>query len=186
MKDDRTTRGDDTITGNDTITSNATMEDALTDFRRTMEAYAPRLLALDETDARRSRNGEDGWSAKEIIGHLIDSAANNHRRFVLAQFEDDLIFDGYAQEDWVRAQGYSDEPWSQLVELWHAYNLHLAHVMSRVPQESLRRERTAHSLDRIAWQTVGASQTTTLEYLMRDYIGHLKHHLAQIFRDIPA
>jgi hypothetical protein len=160
-----------------------TMQDALEDFRHAVEAYAERLRSMNEMDARRRRGGAEGWSAKEIIGHLIDSAANNHRRFVLAQLKDDLVFEGYAQDDWVRVQGYSDEPWSQLVELWHAYNLHLAHVMSRAPEESLRRERAAHSLDRIAWQTVGASQPGTLEYLMRDYFGHLKHHLAQIFPD---
>ncbi|MDT7540518.1 MAG: hypothetical protein QOE33_422 [Acidobacteriota bacterium] len=160
--------------------------DALADFRRTVETYAPRLLEMDDAQAAHRRDGGESWSAKEIVGHLIDSAANNHRRFVLAQLKDDLVFDGYAQEDWVRVQKYDAAPWSQLVELWRAYNLHLAHVMSSAPDETLHRERTAHSLDRIAWQLVDAEQTTTLAYLMRDYVGHLKHHLAQIFRDNPA
>ena len=156
------------------------MEDAITDFRRTVELYAPRLLALGEDEARRPRDG-DGWSAKQIVGHLVDSAANNHRRFVLAQYRDDLVFEGYDQDDWVRAQRYDEEDWSQLVGLWRAYNLHLAHVMSRAPEEALNRERAAHSLDRIAFKSVDASQPATLEYLMRDYVDHLKHHLAQIF-----
>ncbi|MCA1817929.1 MAG: DinB family protein [Acidobacteria bacterium] len=156
------------------------MEDAIKDFRRTVEAYAPRLHALGETEARRPRDG-DGWSAKEIVGHLVDSAANNHRRFVLAQYRDDLDFEGYSQDDWVRAQGYDEEDWAQLVALWRAYNLHLAHVMSHAPEESLKRERAAHSLDRIAFKLVEAGEPATLEYLMRDYVDHLKHHLAQIF-----
>lgn len=162
------------------------MKDALADFRGTVETYATRLLALADADASMRRGGSEGWSAKEIVGHLIDSAANNHRRFVLAQLKDDLVFEGYAQEDWVRVQRYDAAPWSQLVELWRAYNLHLAHVMSSTPEETLSRARAAHSLDRIAWQLVDADQTTTLAYLMRDYVGHLKHHLRQIFRDIPA
>ena len=157
------------------------MKDALEDFRGTVESVAVRLRAMSEADARRRRGGEEGWSAKEIVGHLIDSAANNHRRFVLAQLRDDLMFEGYAQEDWVRVQAYADAPWAGLVELWRAYNLHLAHVMASAPEEILRRERASHSLDRIAFRTVDASQPATLEYLMRDYIDHLKHHLAQIF-----
>ena len=157
------------------------MEDAITDFRRTVELYAPRLLALGDEEARRPRDGGDGWSAKQIVGHLVDSAANNHRRFVLAQYRDDLDFEGYDQDDWVRAQRYDEEDWSQLVGLWRAYNLHLAYVMSRAPQETLKRERAAHSLDRIAFRLVDADQPATLEYLMRDYVDHLKHHLAQIF-----
>ena len=157
------------------------MEDAITDFRRTVEAFAPRLLALTEAEASRPRDGGDGWSARQIVGHLVDSAANNHRRFVLAQYRDDLDFEGYDQDDWVNAQRYDEEDWSQLVGLWRAYNLHLAHVMSRAPEETLKRERAAHSLDRIAFKLVDASKPATLEYLMRDYVDHLKHHLAQIF-----
>jgi hypothetical protein len=159
------------------------MKDAVEDFRRTVETYAAQLIALGEDGASRQRNGDEGWSAKQIVGHLIDSATNNHRRFVLAQFKDDLVFEGYAQEDWVRAQGYDEEPWSQIVELWRAYNLHLAHVMSRAPEESLGWQRDAHSLDRIAFKLVDSSQPATLEYLMRDYVDHLKHHLHQIFPD---
>jgi hypothetical protein len=157
------------------------MKDALEDFRNTIEGGAGRLLAMSDEDARRRRSGEEGWSAKEIVGHLIDSATNNHRRFILAQLKDDLIFEGYAQEDWVRVQHYAGAPWAGLVELWRAYNLHLLHVMASAPEETLQRPRASHSLDKIAFHTVEPSQPATLEYLMRDYIDHLKHHLAQIF-----
>ncbi|MFL6229459.1 MAG: DinB family protein [Pyrinomonadaceae bacterium] len=171
------------LTGDGIAKEEGSMKDALAEFRQTVETYAPRLLALSESEAARRRDGGEGWSSKQIVGHLIDSAANNHRRFVLAQFTDDLVFDGYAQGDWVTAQDYDAEPWGQLVELWRAYNLHLAHVMSRAPEEALRRERAAHSLDRIAFKLVDAAQPATLEYLMRDYVEHLKHHLRQIFPD---
>lgn len=158
----------------------AGMAEVIAHFRQVVGEFAPRLLALAEADAGRGRDG-GGWSAKQIVGHLVDSAANNHRRFVLAQFKDDLVFDGYAGEDWVRAQRYDRADWPTLVELWRGYNLHLAHVMSHAPAEALNRPRAAHSLGQIAWQTVDAARPATLEYLMRDYVGHLKSHLRQIF-----
>jgi hypothetical protein len=163
----------------------AGMSEVVAHLRRVVEESAPRLLALSAEEAGRPRDG-GGWSAAQIVGHLIDSATNNHRRFVLAQFKDDLVFEGYAQEDWVSAQGYDTADWPLLVGLWRNYNLHLAHVMSRAPAESLRRERAAHSLDRIAWQAVPPERPATLEYLMRDYVGHLKSHLRQIFPEDHA
>jgi hypothetical protein len=159
----------------------AGMAEVIEHFRRVVEEAAPRLLALTDEAAGRERDGGGGWSAKQIIGHLIDSAANNHRRFVLAQFKDDLLFDGYAGEDWVSAQRYDRADWPPLVELWRGYNLHLAHVMSHAPAEALTKPRAAHSLEQIAWQTADAALPATLEYLMRDYVGHLKSHLRQIF-----
>lgn len=159
----------------------APMTEVVADFRRTVEQSASRLLTLDESERDRRAGGEEGWTPKQIVGHLIDSAANNHRRFVLGQFAGDLTFDGYAQEDWVRSQAYDRADWETLVSLWRSYNLHLAHVMAHAPAEVLQRERAAHTLDRIAFKTVPPDRPATLEYLMRDYVGHLKHHLRQIF-----
>lgn len=153
------------------------------DFRRTVEQSAARLLALGEGERGRRASGDEGWTPKQIVGHLVDSAANNHRRFVLGQLARDLAFDGYAQEEWVSAQRYDRADWDTLVALWRSYNLHLAHVMAHTPAEVLRRERAAHTLDRIAFKTVPAGRPATLEYLMRDYVGHLKHHLRQIFAE---
>lgn len=161
----------------------APMREVVADFRRTVERAAARLLALGESERDARAPGDEGWTPKQIVGHLIDSAANNHRRFVLGQLADDLTFDGYAQEDWVRAQAYDRADWETLVSLWRSYNFHLAHVMAHAPAEVLQRERAAHTLDRIAFKTVPADRPATLEYLMRDYVGHLKHHLRQIFTD---
>ena len=158
------------------------MQDALDDFRATIDAAAARLNELSEEEAQAAR-ADGKWAAKQIIGHLLDSAANNHRRFVLAQLTDHLAFEGYAQNDWVRVQHYEDEPWAQLVALWQAYNRHLLHVMAHTPTAKLEMPCTQHTLDRIAWQTVSQSEPVTLEYLMRDYIGHLKHHLRQVFNE---
>ena len=158
------------------------MQDALDDFRTTITNATARLNALSEEEVNRVR-GEDKWSAKQIIGHLIDSAANNHHRFVLAQLRDDLAFPGYHQEDWVRVQHYDEEEWAALVSLWQSYNQHLLHVMAHTPAAKLQTPCTQHTLDRIAWQTVSKSEPVTLEYLMRDYIGHMQHHLRQIFAE---
>ena len=155
------------------------MRDFVAEFERTVEAEAARLLALGEDESSRRRS-EGGWSAKETVGHLIDSAANNHQRFVRAQARPDLAFDGYEQDEWVAAQHYREAPWARLVELWRLYNLHLAHVVARAPETELKRPRLPHSLHRIAFRLVDESEPATLEYLIRDYLEHLKHHLAQI------
>jgi hypothetical protein len=123
---------------------------------------------------------EEHWSAKQIIGHLIDSAANNHARFVVAQIKDDLVFSGYDQNSWVQIQHYQEAPWSQLVDLWRAYNLHLLFVMAATPADKLNNRCTQHSLQTIAFETVKESEPATLGYLMKDYVVHLKHHLSQI------
>jgi DinB superfamily len=155
------------------------MEDTLEDFGRTIEEAAERLRGMTEEEAE-ARSGPGVWSAKETVGHLIDSAANNHQRFVRAQFTDDLVFPGYVQDEWIAGQHYQDASWARLVELWRLYNLHLLHVVSRIPAGVLKRPRRPHSLDEIAFRPVGKEEAATLEYLIRDYVEHLKHHLNQI------
>lgn len=109
------------------------------------------------------------WSKKEILGHLIDSASNNHQRFVRIQQTDELIFPGYAQDEWVRIQDYAHEDWQTIVDLWATINRHLAHLISRVPPARFS------TLCRI-----GERAPVTLEALIRDYIRHMEHHLCQL------
>ena len=155
------------------------MNDLAKDLQQVVEAAAAQLLAVSEFQAGAS--GREGrWSAKEILGHLIDSAANNHQRFVRAQATDDLMFAGYDQEYWVSVQHYPEVPWPNLVQFWQAYNLHLAHVIAHIPPAVLTAPRSRHTLDKIAWQPVDPNTSTTLAYLIADYIGHLKMHLRQI------
>lgn len=152
-------------------------------LRRVVEECAPLLAALpDQASSRRPAPGK--WSPSEILGHLIDSATNNHRRFVEAQLRDDLVFAGYDQEAWVRTQSYDVRPWRELVELWRAYNLHLAHVMEVAPEAARMRVRTEHNLAEIGWQ-VRADEPVTLDFVMSDYVGHLEHHLRQILGTLP-
>ena len=110
------------------------------------------------------------WSRKEIVGHLVDSAANNHQRFVRAQEGGEYRGPGYAQDHWVSAQEYQSRNWDELVTLWQAYNLHLAHVIRLIPA------------DRFHTPCVIADrEPVTLLFLVQDYLAHLKHHLRQIF-----
>jgi hypothetical protein len=151
----------------------------LADFRQTVDRAASRLLLISDSDAA-VRPAPGKWSPKEIVGHLIDSASNNHGRFVRAQLQEDLIFEGYDQDAWVRVEAYRDRPWVDLVRLWQAFNQHIAAVMQVAAPQTLTQPRARHNLDQLAWQAVDTTQPTTLEYFMKDYVGHLKHHLRQL------
>jgi hypothetical protein len=153
--------------------------DYAVELRETVRRANLFLRGLDDEASRRPP-APGKWCPREIIGHLIDSASNNHQRFVRAQFKDDLIFSGYEQDTWVSVQRYGEAPWSDLLDLWRSFNLHIARVMEAVPKDERVRPRARHNLDEIAWQTVPRDQTVSLDYFMRDYVGHLQHHLAQI------
>ena len=126
-------------------------------------------LVMLEEDSAAYRPAAGRWSKKEILGHLIDSALNNHQRFVRAQFDAEFVFPSYEQERWVTAQRYQDTAWEELVGLWLALNRHLARVIAAIPPEAL-----GH---RVA---LGGRAPVTLEWLIEDYQRHLQHHLAQI------
>ena len=122
------------------------------------------------------------WSPIEIIGHLIDSASNNHQRFVRVPDQNDLVFPGYAQDDWVARQQYQSAPWEEIVTLWQLYNRQLARVMAAVPHDVRMRPHVRHNLHRIAFRAVPEDQSTTLDYFMHDYVDHLEHHLSPVLR----
>jgi hypothetical protein len=158
-------------------------EEFLQDFRDTVVSATARLKDIPEELSRRQPAPND-WAAIEILGHLIDSAANNHQRFVRAQFTDDLVFPGYDQDEWISSQKYREESWSNVIQLWSAYNLHLVHVASLIPEEVLTKSRSSHTLDQIAFKLeLVDNEPATLEKLIRDYLVHLKHHLNQIFEE---
>jgi hypothetical protein len=130
---------------------------------------------VDETRTTRPPAG-GGWCARQVIGHLIDSACNNHRRFVLGQSAETQRYDGYNQDDWVDRQHYEKVPWRDLVTLWTAYNRHLAHVISCVPDAAAARQALGPD----------GSDPVTLTFLMDDYVTHLQHHVEQIRRLLTA
>jgi len=137
-------------------------------LERVLETAPPRLVQISAEDAAHAPAGR--WSKKEILGHLIDSAGNNHQRFVRAQLAPHLEFPGYTQNDWVAAQAYAAEPWPDLVNLWLLLNRHLLHLARHIPPERL-----GHTC------AVGGKAPMRLDDLFADYVRHLEHHLAQIF-----
>ena len=161
------------------------MDAVETELRQTVLAVAPRLLGISDFHAARPP-APGKWSPKQVVGHLIDSASNNHGRFVRAQFTDDLVFPGYDQAAWVEAQRYQDAPWADLVELWRLYNLQLARVIEATPAAARHKPRARHNLHEIAWRAVAQGEPATLEDFMRDYVEHLRHHIGQIFGPIAC
>ena len=155
----------------------------LDDFRNTIVSAKARLRDVPEEQSRH-KDSADGWSPIEVMGHLIDSAANNHQRFVHAQFTDDLVFADYEQDQWVSTQKYRDESWPDVIDLWSSYNLHLLHVVSVIPEDVLTKTRAQHTLDEIAFKDLDKNEPATLEFLIRDYVDHLHHHLNQIFTEV--
>jgi DinB superfamily len=123
------------------------------------------------------RSSENAWSTKEIIGHLIDSASNNHQRFVRLQLVQQLIFPDYGQDNihWVRIQNYQDRPWEELLGLWHYFNIQLAHIIRAVDPACLTH----------FWEPDESIRVTLFD-LMTDYLRHLETHLDQITDTIEA
>jgi hypothetical protein len=130
------------------------------------------LPLFDRVDEARTavRPAPGRWCAREILGHLVDSACNNHRRFVAGQGPAPRAFDGYEQDAWVARQQYADVPFRDIAGLWAAYNRHLAHVIAAAPPGTL-----AH-----AGRAPSGDGEVTVGFLMEDYVRHLQHHLEQL------
>ena len=116
-----------------------------------------------------TRPGPGRWCQKEILGHLIDSAANNHQRLVRAQLAERLEFPSYQQTGWVERQGYAELPWPTLIDFWTLYNRHLAAIIDRVSEPDLATR-----------CRVGDEGVMTLSQLIDGYLVHLRHHLRQL------
>src|SRR6516225_2439299 len=125
----------------------------------------PGVLAGFSESESEQRPSPERWTKKEVVGHLIDSASNNHQRFVRGQIASGQHFPGYEQEQWVRIQGYQSARWSDLIDLWRAYNTHLLHVAECMTEEGRR-----------ATCQVGGGAEVTLAGLFVDYVDHLEHH----------
>jgi hypothetical protein len=138
------------------------------DLRRTVSEAQGLLQPF--SDKETSEHPQAGkWSKKEIVGHLIDSATNNHQRFVRAALHSPLIFPGYEQDALAKLQRCNDVEWALLVRLWESYNLYLAHVLAGLPEAAAE-----------VPCTIGNYPTATLGFIAEDYVAHLKHHLNQI------
>lgn len=124
------------------------------------------LSAIDEQEFS-FKVREDRWSKKQILGHLIDSATNNHHRFVRGQFED-VPSISYDQNLWNKHSYYQEADTKQLIIFWEHYNRHLLMLINHLPEPLLgNRVRTG-------------LQQHTLAFFIDDYVIHLEHHLKQL------
>jgi nitroreductase len=146
----------------------ATVPDGLSQLKSLIAALPGRLAAISEERAA-AKHAPDAWSAKQELGHLIDSAANNHQRIARAQFEDDLAMPGYDGDRWVEMHGYQNREWNELISLWRSGNSLLFGAAEAAPQK--------------AWSntlTVGGSAPMTLGFVLDDYVAHMASHLRHI------
>jgi hypothetical protein len=141
---------------------------AISSQRNLLQNIPARLKKLPEQVVER-KPSPTHWSPKEELGHLLDSAANNHQRMVRAQLEDKLAMPGYDQNGWVAANRYQQRPWDELVETWLALNRQLLAAAESVPESAW-----SHTL------TVAGSEPMTLQFVLEDYIAHMAHHLEHI------
>jgi DinB superfamily len=142
------------------------------DLRAALEEAVQQAIGpLNEIAEKEAREKPPGgqWSNKEELGHLIDSATNNHVRFVRAALEPDFRGPGYAQDDWVRLHAYQEVPWLELIDFWQRYNALLARLVERIPEERLA-----------TLCVVGDSPQVSLRFLIEDYVLHMRHHLDHI------
>jgi hypothetical protein len=139
-------------------------------IKELVDQTSPLLLRMEPTEVS-SKASADSWSKKEILGHLIDSATNNHQRFVRAVCNTAVNFPVYSQDDWVRVQRYQESQWETLVELWSAYNRHLSDVIQRIPEDAMSSP-----------CNIGKEEPVTLEFVVRDYLRHLRHHMATLLK----
>ena len=128
----------------------------------------PGLIEQIPEDEFNRKPAPNKWSKKEILGHLIDSAANNHHRFVRGQFED-TPFIVYDQDNWNNHNRYQQMATEQVISFWNAYNNHLLEVIKRIPADSLQRKCKTNE-----------ATPVTIEWLVKDYVKHMEYHLRQI------
>lgn len=132
----------------------------------TLRDAVPWLVILSDADASIPER-EGKWSAKEVIGHLTDSAVNNLGRIVRLQIAPEHM-PGYAQEQWVRVQHYREREWAEVLALWFALNEHLVWTIRHINPRALPNQGTV------------AGSPITLGFLIEDYIAHMRHHLRNL------
>ncbi len=127
----------------------------------------PSLLNAIDEHTFSSKPYPEKWSKKEILGHLIDSAANNHQRFIRIQFEDIPVI-SYDQNKWNSFSYHNRMDSRQLIQFWTSYNKQIAELFKYIPEDALNRK------------CIAGGNEVSLEFLIVDYVSHLEHHLKQI------
>ena len=138
----------------------------LQSLRTLLDSRCPHGWRRCRSDGSRVQSRQRSWSVKEELGHLLDSAANNHQRIVRAQVEDNPAMPGYDGEQWVALHAYQKRDWHELIGTWEALNRQLLAAAEAVPDS--------------AWSrtcTIDDSAPLTLQFVFEDYIHHMRDHL---------
>jgi hypothetical protein len=146
------------------------VKQAAAELRLIITTYSTAFTALKEEDFSIKPNPEK-WSKKEIVGHLIDSAQNNLRRFIVGQYESVPPHIVYDQDFWVQANQYQNMTSMDVIVLWMLVNYRICEVLENMPEANYTRQCNTGK---------GAEQLYTLEWLATDYLKHMKHHVNQI------
>jgi hypothetical protein len=141
---------------------------AFTRLKNILATVPEKLISIPNEDAS-IKPSPNKWSRKEIMGHLIDSASNNHQRFVRLQIEDHVKLPKYRQNEWVAVQHWQDKEWSAIIALWELYNEHIAYIFEKIDKTKLQHIVTLGETD------------FTLQFIIDDYVDHMEHHLKQVF-----
>jgi len=141
--------------------------DALRRLSTTLEK-TPALLMAIPSDHAAKKPAPGKWSKKQELGHLVDSASNNHQRIVRAQLENEPSLPDYDGNRWVSLHGYQTMEWKEIIGRWRVMNEHLLRAASKISPQIAKRK-----------LTVGGKEMT-LAFLIEDYLDHLLDHLRHI------
>jgi len=141
---------------------------------------AARQISLIDEDKMSRKPQPDKWSKKEILGHLVDSAFNNHARFLKAGLQNDLIFEGYNQDEWVQKNNYQIRPAKEITNLWQQNNQHICYLIEAIPEDLLLKKTRQHEFHKMCMQMLPEGEEANLAYLIWDYTYHIEYHLLQI------
>lgn len=132
--------------------------------------YTEKFNAIQDSEFS-SKPNPHKWSKKEVVGHLIDSAQNNLRRFIVAQYESKPPNIVYDQDFWVNANGYQRMKKEEVITLWRLVNERICDILNTMPENNYTKQ----------CNTGGTEiQLRSLQWLAEDYVKHMKHHLNQI------
>ena len=146
------------------------MERTAQELQQIVNKFTESIGSLTEKEFSQKPRS-DKWSKKEVVGHLVDSAQNNLRRFICGQYETTPPHIIYEQEFWVRANGYGNMSSQDVIQLWRLINLQICTVIRSMP---------AANRTRLCNTGKESESLHTLEWLASDYVKHLKHHLNQV------
>ena len=146
------------------------MEKTIKEILETVDAFSRKIAMIPEVELS-AKSSPAKWSKKEVLGHLIDSAHNNLRRFICGQYESSPPKIIYEQDFWVRANDYEHKQSGDVISSWKLINGQICSVL-----QAMHKSNYARTCD----TGNGAVQLRSLEWLAEDYVKHMKHHLNQI------